>query len=219
VAVAKSEVYFSLDIEASGPVPGPWWMCSFGVCRTDDVSVGILRELKPLVLPGISRPDVPASMDVVGQGLPREVTLGAADRDERVARVRAYYEQQGLEPRQALEDLRDWLAAHTGPRERSILIAGPATFDFMWIYWYWWQLLEEMPPFGFSGLDLRSYFMGSHGVGFLGTGKRRYLKHYPNQLPHTHDPLDDARQQGQIWQDMLIDREQRPHDFPGKRGG
>ena len=63
--------------------------------------------------------------------------------------------------------------------------------------------------FGFSGLDVRSYFMGSHGVGFMGTGKERYLKHYPNEHAHTHDPLDDARQQGQIWHDMAEARKKR----------
>jgi len=66
-----------------------------------------------------------------------------------------------------------------------------------------------MPIFGYSGLDIRSYFMGMHGVGFLGTGKARYLKHYPNEFAHTHDPLEDARQQGAIWRDMTAARKAR----------
>jgi hypothetical protein len=35
------------------------------------------------------------------------------------------------------------------------------------------------------------------------------LKHYPNEFAHTHDPLDDARQQGRIWADMVEARNSR----------
>lgn len=198
----KREIIFSLDVEASGPIPGPNWMCSFGLCRTDDTDVAFARELKPLDLPGLAQADLPAAMEVVSQGLPDMLWSQLGDTPEaRCQAVRAHFERQGTSPVEALLDLKSWLSGVCG-RDRPVILGAPATFDFMWLYWYWWFLLEEMPPFGFSGLDLRSYFMGFHGVGFLGTGKRRYLKHYPNDLPHTHDPLDDARQQAQIWHDM-----------------
>ena len=206
--MGKRTITYSLDVEASGAIPGPWWMCSFGICKTEDVSVAFHRELSPLNLPGISMPDNPRAMEVVVQGLPDldwDPELGDEDN---VARVRGHFETQGLEPRQALADLRDWLKAETG-NNRPVIVGSPVTFDFMWLYWYWWQFLEEMPIFGFSGLDIRSYFMGSHGVGFMGTGKQRYLKHYPNEFQHTHHPVDDARQQGQIWHDMVQAREAR----------
>lgn len=210
--MAKQCVTFSLDVEASGPIPGPWWMCSFGVCRTDDVAVGIYRELKPMVIEGLSEPDSPAAMRVVAQGIPGFSWGGGGSEAENVRRVRAHYEQHGIEPQRALLDLKHWLAREAGTGNRAVLIGSPITYDFMWLYWYWWHFLEEMPDFGYSGLDLRSYFMGSHGVGFLGTGKERYLKHYPNDFPKTHHPLDDARQQGKIWQDMVAAREE------GRRG-
>lgn len=198
--MAKKTITYSLDVEASGPIPGPWWMCSFGICRTDDVQVGFARELRPLDLP-VSEPDTGAAMEIVAQGLPSVTWDEAADVSENVARVRRHFEQEGIEPKQALLELKGWLEEQTGSN-RAVIVGSPVTFDFMWLYWYWWQFLKEMPTFGFSGLDIRSYFMGSHGVDFLGTGKRRYLKHYPNEFAHTHDPLDDARQQGQIWHDM-----------------
>ena len=199
--MAKTAITFSLDIEAAGPIPGPWWMCSFGVCRTDDVTRGFSRELKPLVIPGFSQPDSPQALEVVAKGLP-SVDWEAGDPPEvNAARVREHFQHAGIEPLQALQEMEEWLRAETGSN-RPVIVASPVTFDFMWIYWYWWYLRREMPPFGFSGLDIRSYFMGMHGVGFMGTGKARYLKHYPNPYAHTHDPLEDARQQGQIWHDM-----------------
>lgn len=204
--MGKKAITFSLDVEASGPIPGSWWMCSFGICRTDDVTRGFARELKPLVLPGVSKPDDPGAMQVVAAGLEGVTWDPSAAPGDNVALVRRHFEERGVPPDQALRELGDWLATECGGQDRPIIVGSPVTFDFMWIYWYWWHHFGAMPPFGFSGLDLRSYFMGMHGVGFLGTGKARYLKHYPNEFAHTHDPLEDARQQGRIWQDMVDHR-------------
>ena len=203
--MGKSTIYFSLDVEASGPIPGPWWMCSFGICRTDDVERGMTRKLKPLHIEGFSQVDDPNAMQVVAKGLDPSPWDPGLSLVENVPLVRQHFEDEGIDPKQAMLDLKAWLLEETG-NNRAILVGSPVTFDFMWIYWYWWRLLEEMPVFGFSGLDIRSYFMGMHGVGFLGTGKARYLKHYPNEFRHTHDPLDDAQQQGAIWRDMTKTR-------------
>jgi hypothetical protein len=205
--LAKKTIYFSLDIEASGPIPGPWWMCSFAFCRADDVSIAFHRDLQPLVLDGVSQPDRPSAMKIVAQGAEFNWDPHRPD-EENVAGLRRHYEEVGIPPRDALLHCREWFAEQCG-KNRAVLVGSPVTFDFMWIYWYWWHLLDEMPPFGFSGLDIRSYFMGSHGTDFLGTGKQRYLKHYPNDFEHTHHALDDARQQGQIWQDMVRARQAR----------
>lgn len=206
--MAKQTIVFSLDVEASGPIPGPWWMCSFGICRTDDVRIAFGAELKPFIVPGVSAPDDPNALKVVAAGLKDVSWDDALPPEENCRRVRAHFERGGQEPKEALAQLGAWLAKEAGSN-RAVIMGSPVTYDFMWLYWYWWRFMGEMPPFGFSGLDLRSYFMGMHGVDFLGTGKERYLKHYPNDFAHTHDPLDDARQQGQIWKDMVADRAAR----------
>ncbi|MAG58240.1 MAG: hypothetical protein CMJ83_18290 [Planctomycetes bacterium] len=203
--MAKRTITFSLDVEASGPIPGPWWMCSFGVCRTDDPAIGIKRVLQPLVIDGFSEPDSPDAMRVVAKGVPEVSWNEDAPPEENVAVVRRYFEEHGEAPADALADLDRFLRDQAGS-DRTVIIGSPVTFDFMWMYWYWWRFRDEMPVFGYSGLDVRSYFMGMHGVGFLGTGKERYLRHYPNEFAHTHDPLDDARQQGAIWRDMTAAR-------------
>jgi hypothetical protein len=200
--MAKRTLVFSVDVEASGPVPGPWWMCSLGICRTDDVRVGWSAELKPLDIPGLSEPDDPGAMEVVAKGLKDVTWIPSLSARENVMRVRDYFLARGKAPLEVMTALREWLREQAGP-DRVVLMGSPVTYDFMWLYWYWWRFLKEMPLFGYSGLDLRSYFMGMHGVDFLGTGKERYLKHYPNEYAHTHDPLEDARQQGQIWRDMV----------------
>lgn len=212
----RGRVIFSLDIEASGRIPGPYWMCSFGLCRTDDLSAGFTRRLKPLVIPGLSLPDDPEAMDVVAQGLP-ELPRPTGTPPERAAAVRAFFQARGVEPRQALLELREWLSGQCAGA-RPILMASPLSFDFMWLYWYWWHLLEEMPAFGFAGLDLRSYFMGFHGVGPEAANKTVWHRLYPNDLPHTHDPLDDAREQGKLWADMVAARSRLPRGPDGLGG-
>lgn len=206
--MAKKVITFSIDVEAAGPIPGPWWMCSIGICRTEDVQIGMAIELKPLVIPGLSQIDDPGAMRVVAAGL-RDFTWESSQSDaENTRRVRAHFEERGRDPKEGLLAVEAWITEQCG-QDRPVLVGSPVTYDFLWIYWYWWHFLKRMPIFGFSGLDLRSYFMGSHGVDFQGTGKERYLKHYPNSYAHTHDPLDDARQQGQIWQDMVRARQAR----------
>lgn len=205
----KSETVLSLDVEATGPIPGPWWMCSLGLCRTDRPEDGLRILLKPLERPGLSRPETAAAMRIVAQGLPESEAWDEGQPEAaNIARIRAWFEREGLPPTEALERVDAWIREQA-PEGRAMLVGAPVTFDFLWIYWYWWHLREEMPPFGFAGLDLRSYFMGSHGVGALGTGKERYLKHYPNDYRHSHDPLDDARQQGALWRDMVAARAAR----------
>ena len=49
----------------------------------------------------------------------------------------------------------EWLK---GLGEKIVFVAWPATYDFMFVYWYLMHFAGES-PFGYSGLDLRSYTM------------------------------------------------------------
>jgi hypothetical protein len=213
--VAKDERYFSIDVEASGPIPGPWWMPSFGVCPTDDLNDGFKALLKPLdvnfpLMGGIVKDDVPGAMKVVAQGTDGfEWDPEEADEDNCI-NLYDHYAEVGEHPRVAFTNLKYWM--HERGRKlgyRAYVVGAPLSFDFMWLYWYYQFVMGEMPEFGFSGLDMRSYFMGMHGEKGLKANKRRYKKHYPTNIPHTHDPLDDAREQGDIWQQMVTARQSK----------
>ena len=210
--MAKQDRYFSVDVEASGPIPGPWWMPSLGICPTDDLEDGLKLVLKPLVLcypvlKGIQREDVTGAMKVVSQGV--EDFTWDPSKPDKVNSVDLYNHHVyfGQEIKPAFQTLKAWLAARTdGGKFRPYIVGAPLSFDFMWLYWYYQFALGEMPKFGFSGLDMRSYFMGMHGESALRTNKRRYKQKYPTNRPHTHDPLDDAQEQGDIWQQMVTAR-------------
>lgn len=210
--MAKDERYFSVDVEASGPIPGLWWMPSFGACPTDDVEDGFKALLKPLnycypEMDGIVRPDVPGAVKVVVQGTPGfDWDFDKSD-EANCAEVYDYYVEMGENIETALQRFKAWMSNRTNGRElRPYVVGAPLSFDFMWLYWYYQFVMDEMPAFSFAGLDMRSYFMGKHGETGLRSNKRRYKKFYPTNRPHTHDPLDDAQEQGEIWQQMVAPR-------------
>jgi ribonuclease T len=56
-------------------------------------------------------------------------------------------------------------------------------------------------PFGISALDIKALYVGRHfdRVGsWAETGRHQVRARYPVDLPHTHDALDDAREQAAI---------------------
>lgn len=210
--MAKRERYFSVDVEASGPIPGPWWMPSIGVCPTDDVQDGFKALLKPLPecypdIAAITQDDVPGAMKVVAMGTPQFQWDDRKSDKYNCKRLYDYYVVNGEHPLDALTRFKSYIENRTNAGEsRPYLVGAPLSFDFMWTYWYYQFVLGEMPRFGFAGLDMRSYYMGMHGEPALRTNKRRMKGKYSTALPHDHDPLHDAQEQGDIFHQMLTDR-------------
>lgn len=62
--MTRQETYFSVDIEASGPIPGEYSMLSLGACRLDDFDRTFYAELKP-----VSGLFVPEALKVSGLDL------------------------------------------------------------------------------------------------------------------------------------------------------
>jgi hypothetical protein len=143
--VAAFEVYISLDVEADGPIPGPYSMLSFGlaVCARFDGKVfepldpgrqTFYAELKP-----ISDEFVPAALAV--SGLDRDLLL-----------------VQGRDPAEAMNAAAAWVAEvcdGAGP----VVVAYPLGFDWMWLYWYFMRFAEGGSPFSFSRhLDMKTIY-------------------------------------------------------------
>jgi hypothetical protein len=58
-------------------------------------------------------------------------------------------------------------------------------------------------PFSFSALDIKSYAMAMMKSEFRETIKRTMPRHWFDKLPHTHQALDDALEQGALFCNML----------------
>jgi len=176
---APSEIYVSTDIEADGPIPGPYSMLSFAsAAYTADGALLRTYTANLQTLPGAGSD--PRTMQW-WQGFPE--AWAACRRDVRAPEV-------------VMPEYLAWLTALPG---RAVFVGWPATWDFMWIYWYLFRFTGER-PFRESALDLRSYAMGMRRVSFRQTS-RTYLpkRWFDAAQPHTHVALDDALEQGAVF--------------------
>ena len=88
-------------------------------------------------------------------------------------------------------------------RRATGLVGYPVVFDWMFLHWYFVAFAGES-PFGFSGaLDIKTIYQQKARVT-LDEGRARDL---PPELrasrPHTHNALDDAIEQAEIFAQAL----------------
>ena len=187
-----TEIYVSTDIEADGPIPGPHSMLSFAsAAYAPDRTLVATFSANLETLPGASTD--PRTMQW-WQGFPE--AWAACRRDLRA-------------PEAAMRDYLAWLTALPG---RPVFVGWPATWDFMWIYWYLFRFTGER-PFRENALDVRSYAMGMRRVSFRQTS-RTYLpkRWFDVAKQHTHVALDDALEQGALFCNMYAENMAQAED-------
>ena len=200
----RSDVYISGDIEADGPIPGRYSMLSFGLCIAGEQdaagvfvpiqpeSARFYRELRP-----ISDEYDPAALEAI-----RATGL---DRDRLV--------HEGDDPVVAMTAAARWVRELALGR-RPVFVGWPMGYDWMFLQWYFHSYCPTGSPFGFSSaLDMKTMaYVGTHRV--LDEGGKEHLpaELVPNR-PHTHNALDDAVEQAELFQNL------RRWRMPGSTGG
>ncbi|MEW9529014.1 exonuclease [Microbispora sp. NPDC049125] len=192
----KAETYISVDIEADGPIPGPYSMISIGMAvagrmsgrafqRVDPEEATFYAELRP-----ISDDFVPESLAVTG-----------LDRDRLL--------REGRDPADTMTAAAAWLGAVCGDT-LPVLAAFPLSYDWMWIYWYFLRFTGES-PFGHSRcIDIKTLYAAKAGVPVAWATKRQMPRHVRSSRRHTHHALDDALEQAELFQNLML--------WPGGRG-
>jgi DNA polymerase III alpha subunit (gram-positive type) len=180
-------VYFSLDIEASGVVPPLYNMLSIGVTTLREngdhhvMGQSFYIELKPI----FPRND-PDALAVCGLDI------------EQLSR-------EGVEPREAMMRLTDWVERETGDRAIPVFVGHNAVFDWSHIAYYYAHFGMEN-PFGYKGIDLKSLAMGRLGIGWNETSKEnlQVVLDLPLQDPARMHRADyDAQYQALILKKVL----------------
>ncbi|HEY0020835.1 MAG TPA: 3'-5' exonuclease [Longimicrobium sp.] len=171
-----TEVYISVDVEASGPVPPAYSMLSIGACVVGAPERSFYAELRP-----IGEGAVPAAIEVVG--LPLD-----------------HFQRNGREPRDTMLDFRRWIGEVSGGGE-PVFVGFNATFDWAFVNWYFVTFVGEN-PFGIGGVDIKSYYMGMANVSWAETRSSRLPAELKSSEPETHNALDDARRQAALFERM-----------------
>jgi hypothetical protein len=176
------EIYVSTDVETDGPIPGPNSMLSFGsAAYTADKTLLATYEANLHPLEGAS-----ANPETMAWWRNQPEAWAA-------------HRQNLQEPEVAMKTYLAWLKALP---DRPVFVGYPATFDFMFVYWYLIRFTGQS-PFSFSALDIKSYAMAVLGMEYRNTVKRKMPREWFDELPHTHRALDDAIGQGALFCNML----------------
>jgi hypothetical protein len=193
---ARPDMYVSADIEADGPIPGPYSMLSIGLAvagRFDGTTLTVAdptertfyAELRP-----ISADFVPGALAV--SGLDRERLL-----------------EEGRDPAEAMTAAGAWVREAAG-EALPVFVGFPASYDWLWTYWYFVRYADEGSPFGHSRcLDLKTAYAIKAGVPLNQSSKSRLPRSLRSSRPHTHHALDDAVEQADLAVNLLR--------WPGRR--
>jgi hypothetical protein len=178
------ELYVAVDVEADGPIPGPYSMLSLGMSVVGRPELAFYTELRPV------------SDDFV----PEALAVSGLDRDRLKATAPA--------PEAAMGAAARWVDGlrRTG---RPVFLAGPAVWDGMFVHWYFVRFTGRN-PFGTtgSGIDLRSYWMGLTGSEWSRTGKNTIKRATGlRDLAHTHHAGEDAAELATVFEAVLAGRD------------
>ncbi|MFF2790775.1 MTH938/NDUFAF3 family protein [Streptomyces sp. NPDC058049] len=187
---ARPSLYISVDIEADGPIPGPYSMISFGASvagRQDGASytaadperLTFYRELRP-----ISEEFVPEALAVSG-----------LDRDRLV--------REGADPAAAMAEFRAWVR-EVSAGAQPVMCGYPASFDWTFLYWYLIRFGGDS-PFGHSGcLDMKTLYAVKARVPLRAAVKGRMPRELLSRRRHTHHALDDAIEQAELMSNLML---------------
>lgn len=175
--------FISLDIEATGPVPGLYDMISLGAVKV--VGDGTTYSLA----------DDELYMEIqpfYGGVEPDAMRVHKLD----LEKIKA----EGVPFAEAAHRLREWSLKGASSKDPAVFVGYNATFD--------WSFVNDMfyrtgvpSPFGYKALDLRALVMGALKIPWLDVKQEAFLpllEVAPLSPDLAHNALEDARHQGKI---------------------
>ena len=196
----NGDAYISVDVETDGPIPGPYSMLSIGMAYCGRFN-GRSLELTPRPTETLYLELQPISEEFEYEAL----HVNGLDRN----RLKA----EGLDPKTAMEQASKWIDEVSGDN-RPIFVAYPAAFDWLWVHWYFTRFTKLGSPFGHSGcFDLKTAIAVKGKIPVSRSSKSQLPIALQSDYPHTHNALDDALEQANIFYKLMAWGDDRPDTF------
>lgn len=176
-----SEIFVSVDVETSGPVPGEYSMLSLGACLVSDLSNSFYRELKPTGAKADRK-----SVKVSGLSL-------------------AELKVNGTDPEVAMSEFANWADGLLSEGDRLVFVGLNAPFDWSFVNYYFHRYLGRN-PFGFTALDIKAYYMGATGCSWRETAGVTMAERLSPQRKGNHNALVDAQYQAELFTLLRVNK-------------
>lgn len=169
-----NETFISIDIEASGPVPGEFSMLSIGACLAYEPTQTFERMLKPITM----------NFD------PEALAVTGFDLDE--------LNINGEAPEECMRALSGWLDTVVPHGSKPVFVGLNAAFDWSFVNYYFIKFFG-INPFGFAPLDIKAMYMGVFGCAWKETKSSLMSKALNAELQGNHNALTDAVFQAELF--------------------
>lgn len=172
--VENQEIFISVDIEASGAVPGLYSLLSIGACDIFNPDENFQCLLKP-----------------TGKFVDLEaVNVTGLDLD--------VLKKDGLEPAVAMKKFSDWITKVSGPDIKPIFVGLNAAFDWSFVNYYFNDCHIDN-PFGFAPLDIKAMYFSATNCRWNQSKSSVMIKDLQPTLRGNHDALIDALAQAELF--------------------
>lgn len=106
---------------------------------------------------------------------------------------------EGFTPEVAMAKAVQWISKVSGSG-KPVIVSYPLSFDWSWLYWYFIRFSPEGSPFAHSRcFDIKTAYAVKAGLPITQSGRSRLLTWLRSSRVHTHNALDDAIEQAEIF--------------------
>jgi DNA polymerase III epsilon subunit-like protein len=173
----EREIFVSVDVETSGPIPGEYSMLSIGACIIGNETV----IFESFVRPTTDNYDLEAL--------------------EAIGIVFEDVKKRGPSPHAVMSLFHNWVC-DVSKGLKPIFVGFNSPFDWSFINYYFHKYIGEN-PFGFTALDIKSMYFGKTGSNWNDTRSSAISNRFGLLQEKSHNALKDAQYQAKLFQSIL----------------
>jgi hypothetical protein len=183
------DIYFSVDVESDGPIPGSFSMLSFALVAVATFDGASFMRLDPH---GAAR--YWELQPIYERYEPAALAINGLDRGR--------LQREGVPPEQAMREAGEWVRGVAGIH-RPVFVAYPAVFDWSFVHWYFMRFAGASPFGHGTCIDIRSLYIGASASTYDQSSMDHMAPELLPASPHTHNALDDAIEQGELFSNLF----------------